>query len=67
MDKMTDAKIRSWLEKNEPDVLEAYRSYQAEVLSDFSMPDDAAPYGPESLRVWMENRHPDLLERIVTG
>lgn len=64
MDKMTDAKIRSWLKNNNPDLLEAYSRYQAERLSDFSLPDDTAAQGPESLRTWMEKRHPDILEQI---
>lgn len=64
MDKMTDAKIRSWLEKNNPTVLEAYSQYQAELLSDFSLPDDTAASGPESLRTWLENRHVDILTQI---
>ena len=64
MDKMTDAKIRLWLEKNNAGILEAYNRYQAELLSDFSLPDDTAALGPESLRTWLENRHADILEQI---
>ena len=64
MDKMTDAKIRLWLEKNSPDLLAAYKRYQSERLGDFALPGEEMPAGPEPLRVWMENRHPDILERI---
>lgn len=64
MDKMTDAKIRLWLEKNNPGILEAYSRYQAELLSDFSLPEDTAASGPESLRTWLENRHADILAQI---
>lgn len=64
MDKMTDAKIRLWLEKNDPGILEAYRHYQAELLSDFSLPEGAAASGPESLRTWLESRHADILAQI---
>ena len=64
MDKMTDAKIRAWLEKNEPDLLTTYHLYQAEMLSDLADTDGDAPGRPESLRTWLENRHPDILDRI---
>lgn len=64
MDKMTDAKIRSWLERNNPTVLEAYCRYQAELLSDVSLSDDAAASGPEPLRTWLENCHADILPQI---
>ncbi len=67
MDKMTDAKIRSWLEKNNPEILSSYSDYQAELLSDFSLPEDTAADGPESLRTWLENRHPEILEAIQLG
>lgn len=63
MDKMTDAKIRSWLEKNKPDTLADYRRYQAELTSDIASPQGAA-HAPESLRTWLENRYPDILARI---
>ncbi|MGD9331502.1 MAG: hypothetical protein PVJ53_09325 [Desulfobacterales bacterium] len=64
MDKMTDAKIRSWLEKNQPDLLASYRRYETDSLSD-RMPTEGAEFrGPESLRTWLEKRHPDILERI---
>lgn len=64
MDKMTDAKIRLWLEKNNPDLLADYIRYQAEQLDDFPSPDEEVPSGPEPLRIWLENRHPDILEQI---
>ena len=64
MDKMTDAKIRSWLVKNDPALLEAYGRYQAELLSDVSLSDEAAASGPEPLRTWLENRHADILSQI---
>ena len=64
MDKMTDAKIRSWLEENKPDILSSYSDYQAKLLSDFSLPEDTAAEGPESLRTWLEKRHPEILEAI---
>jgi hypothetical protein len=64
MDKMTDAKIRMWLKNNSPDLLDAYNRYQAEKMGDFSLPGEEAPPAPEPLRVWMENRHPDVLGKI---
>ena len=64
MDKMTDAKIRSWLKKNSPDLLDAYNRYQAARLADFPLLEDGAPSGPEPLRIWMGNRHPDILAQI---
>ena len=64
MDKMTDAKIRSWLTKNSPEILAAYNRYQTDVLADFSLPEDGTPSNPESLRTWLENRHPHVLEKI---
>jgi len=64
MDKMTDAKIRLWLEKNSPDLLAAYKRYQTEGLEDFPAPGEEAPPGPEPLRIWLEKRHPDILARI---
>lgn len=64
MDKMTDAKIRSWLKKNSPDLLDAYDRYQAAMVADFPLPENGAPSGPEPIRIWMENRHPDILAQI---
>jgi len=64
MDKMTDAKIRAWLKKNSPDLLDAYNRYQAETLADLTFPEDGVPSGPEPLRIWMENRHPGILAQI---
>ena len=64
MDKMTDAKIRSWLEKNKPDLLTAYHLYQADRLSDLSTLPEGEVSGPESLRTWLENRHPEILDQI---
>ena len=64
MDKMTDAKIRLWLKNNNPAILEIYTRYQTESLADFSMSDDVASSGPESLRTWLERRHPDMLAQI---
>ena len=64
MDKMTDAKIRSWLEKHKPDVLTAYHLYQADSLSEISAVPDTGAARPESLRTWLENHHPDILDEI---
>ena len=67
MDKMTDAKIRAWLEKHKPDLLTAYHLYQADRLSDLSATTAEDVSRPESLRNWLENRHPDILEQIALG
>ena len=64
MDKMTDAKIRLWLKNHNPAILENYTRYQTESLADFSLPDDGPSSGPEPLRTWLENRHPDILAQI---
>ena len=64
MDKMTDAKIRAWLEKNKPDLLTTYHLYQADMLSDLPAADAEAIDRPESLRTWLEKRHPELLAQI---
>jgi hypothetical protein len=64
MDKMTDAKIRLWLTKNNQELLATYNRYQTEQLADLTMPDGEAPAMPEPLRTWLENRHPDILEQI---
>jgi hypothetical protein len=67
MDKMTDAKIRLWLEKKRPDLLATYKRYQTERLGEFPLPGEEAPAGPEPLRIWLENRHPEILEQIFHG
>jgi hypothetical protein len=64
MDKMTDAKIRLWLAKNDPEILAAYNRYQTEGLADYPAPGEDTPAGPEPLRTWLENRHPDILAQI---
>jgi hypothetical protein len=64
MDKMTDARIRSWLRQNEPDILTTYQQYQTENLSDLSLAGDNDAPGPESFRTWLEKRHPEILEQI---
>jgi hypothetical protein len=64
MDKMTDAKIRAWLEKNKPDLLTAYHLYQADRLADLSSTSEGEVSRPEALRTWLENRHPEILDQI---
>jgi len=64
MDKMTDAKIRAWLEKNKPDLLTAYHLYQADMLSELPPAEGDVIDRPESLRTWLEKRHPEILEQI---
>ena len=64
MDKMTDAKIRAWLNKNNPEILATYQQYQAESLSDLSTLESGEVPRPASLRNWLENRHPEILEQI---
>lgn len=64
MDKMTDARIRSWLKDHKPDMLAAYERYQAETLADFPLESGGSGPAPESLRTWLENRDPEILEQI---
>jgi hypothetical protein len=65
MDKMTDAKIRAWLERHKPDLLTAYHLYQADRLADLSTEPEDDISRPESLRSWLANRHPQILEQIA--
>jgi hypothetical protein len=64
MDKMTDAKIRAWLKENDPSILDAYAVYLEGALAVFGPPSDDAHTGPEPLRVWLENHHPAVLDKI---
>lgn len=64
MDKVTDAKIRAWLKENDSPVLDAYHRYLEGALAVLGPPSDDASTGPEPLRIWLQNFHPEILEKI---
>jgi hypothetical protein len=64
MNKMTDAKIRAWLKENDSAILDAYNVYLENALAVLGPPSGDASTGPEPLRVWLENHHPAILEKI---
>jgi hypothetical protein len=67
MDKMSDVKIRAWLNENDPSVLDAYNRYLEGALAVLGPPYDDTTTGPETLRIWLQNYHPEFLEAISIG
>jgi hypothetical protein len=65
MDKMTDAKIRAWLNTNQPGLLDEFQRYQSARLAADPEPagDGSMPF--LSLREWLMQHHPDIIERIA--
>lgn len=64
MDKMTDAKIRAWLKENNTSILDAYNSYLEKALAVLGPPSGDVSSGPEPLRIWLQNHHPEILDDI---
>lgn len=64
MNKMTAAKIRVWLKENDPSILDAYSRYLEGALAVLGPPSDDASTGSEPLRIWIQNHHPEILEKI---
>ena len=65
MDKMTDAKIRAWLQQNDTSVLDAYNHYLEGALAVLGPPSADASTTPQPLRNWLETHHPEILDKIA--
>ncbi len=65
MDKMTDAKIRAWLQQNDPSVLDAYNHYLEGALAVLGPPSADTTTAPQSLRHWLETHHSEILDKIA--
>ena len=65
MDKMTDAKIRTWLQQNDPSVLDAYNQYLEGALAVLGPPSADTSTAPQPLRNWLETHHPEILDQIA--
>lgn len=68
MDKMTDGKIRAWLEKNDERILKKYNAYLEAFVVDLQSggedEKDLTPHNPAPLRKWLEDNYPEILDRV---
>ena len=67
MDKIPNAKIRALLNENDPSVSDAYNRYLEGALAVLGPPSDDTTTGPEPLRIWLQNHHPEILEAMPMG
>ena len=68
MDKMTDGRIRAWLQKNNARILDQYNAYLDDLLENAAADQTTeSDFDPIPLRSWLEENHPALLDQVSMG